>query len=93
MLETIREHSQSQHFSLRHGFISGSPIGKNSGQFGDFGNPAPVFFLLVLNGEGRHRHDSTLGLKLTPNVRVQQLLKAVRWNEGLGVIAGGNHES
>ena len=68
MLETIREHSKSQDFSFRHGFVSRYAIGKNARKLRDFSDPTPVLFLLVLNSEGRHGRDSTLRPELPPNV-------------------------
>src|SRR5207302_11326320 len=72
VLETLRKHSKGQDFSSRHSLVSRCAIRENARKFRDFSDPTPVFFLLVLNSEGRHVCDSTLGRKLPPNAGAQR---------------------
>ena len=60
MLETFREHSQSQGFRLRQCLVRRFAVGKNTGKLRDLCDPTAVLFLLVLDGEGDHVLDSTL---------------------------------
>jgi hypothetical protein len=51
VLEAFRKHAQSEGLCLCHGLFCGRAIRENTGQLGYFGEPAPVFFLFVFNGE------------------------------------------
>jgi len=51
VLKSIGENAQGEHFRFRHGFVGSGSIGENSGEFGNFSKPAPVFFAFVFNCE------------------------------------------
>ena len=51
VLKSLSQNAQSEYFCFCHGFVSSGSIGENSGKFGDFSKPAPVFFAFVFNSE------------------------------------------
>ena len=51
VLESLGKNAQREYFCFRHGLVGSGSIGENSGEFGDFSKPAPVFFAFVFNCE------------------------------------------
>lgn len=56
MFETVCQHAQGESLSFGESFFGRLPISQYARKLKHFGKPAPVFLLLILNGES-HRHN------------------------------------
>jgi len=50
VIEAIGKYAQGESLNALDGFLPRLPVGKNAGDLGNFGQPAPIVFLLNLDG-------------------------------------------